>query len=326
MSDYLECQHHCQSLNPGGKLVKELSSHFTLNCMAPTMIISQDLLRQELRHRKRYSDVCGKCDITLTPLHTCYKSQKLLGANDCRLITNHHPSAKLLTLLVYVLFTRSAPCMSNHMLQISRFALKSEEWAAGITLLSWVRRRRPRWCRCHHKSSRSTCCEKNDLERGATDPGFITIPTYYEPLITAQRYGQRKSTSAAKIDVEQGVTDEGHRGKHQGVDGSDIGWDTMIDYRFELQASSLMLATNEFGDFSKCCIVSECLNAQKLEDVGHEIRRLRHRFVHQPQTGRWLVFLLLLGRLSQYIVEQYQYAMYAVSYTLTNDVSPILDL
>ncbi|KAH6715015.1 hypothetical protein BKA61DRAFT_672983 [Leptodontidium sp. MPI-SDFR-AT-0119] len=76
-----------------------------------------------------------------------------------------------------------------------------------------------------------------------------------------------------------------------------------------LSASSIVLSTNKFGDFSKCSIISEMITEETLQQLEKEVPILWQRFIHQPQTGRCLVFLLLLGRLCQAIALEHQEAV-----------------
>ncbi|KAK3306496.1 uncharacterized protein B0T15DRAFT_142763 [Chaetomium strumarium] len=76
-----------------------------------------------------------------------------------------------------------------------------------------------------------------------------------------------------------------------------------------LNASSVVLSTSPFGDFSKMTIISKILPGSKLRRAGDEAQKLWRLFVHQPQTARCLVFLLLLGLLCQEIAKQYNIAV-----------------
>jgi hypothetical protein len=153
----------------------------------------------------------------------------------------------------------------------------------------------------------------------------ILLPCYFEELLHAPRNREFKRLPECIYDEELGVVKPDYHDHIRQDDGLRIGWDTVIHYRFELQASSLMLATNVFGDFSKCCIVSGCMDEKMLKDIGNECREVRLRFIHQPQTARCLVFLLMLRKVSQRIVLQYQDAIDAVGHTLTRDVGTIFN-
>ncbi len=77
----------------------------------------------------------------------------------------------------------------------------------------------------------------------------------------------------------------------------------------KLQISSIILTTNAFGEFSKCTIISELMSDEDLEPLGADAQKLWERFIHQPQTGRCLVFLLILGKLCQKIANKGRKAM-----------------
>ncbi|KAI1410710.1 hypothetical protein F5Y13DRAFT_167189 [Hypoxylon sp. FL1857] len=76
----------------------------------------------------------------------------------------------------------------------------------------------------------------------------------------------------------------------------------------ELQVSSIVLSTNDFGDFSQCTIISELLEG-KSKEVGDQCKELWERFIHQPQTARCLVFLTILGLLCQQMAIEYRNSM-----------------
>lgn len=80
---------------------------------------------------------------------------------------------------------------------------------------------------------------------------------------------------------------------------------------FKLQVSSLILSTNAFGDFSKCTVVSGLFkdDSNIKSIIDKDVRKLLGEFIHQPQTARCLVFLLLTGKMCQKIVEDYEKAI-----------------
>lgn len=80
---------------------------------------------------------------------------------------------------------------------------------------------------------------------------------------------------------------------------------------FKLKVSSLILSTNAFGDFSKCTVVSGLFkdDSNIKSIIDKDIRKLLGEFIHQPQTARCLVFLLLTGKMCQKIVEDYEKAI-----------------
>ena len=77
----------------------------------------------------------------------------------------------------------------------------------------------------------------------------------------------------------------------------------------ELKVSSIGMSTNEFGDFSKCSIVTDLIPPHAIETLGGEAQEIWDAFTHQPQTGRFLVFSLVLQLLCQGMVSRYKDAI-----------------
>ncbi|RYO92591.1 hypothetical protein DL764_008113 [Monosporascus ibericus] len=77
----------------------------------------------------------------------------------------------------------------------------------------------------------------------------------------------------------------------------------------ELKVSSIVLSTNGFGDFSIGTVISELIPDKTWEKTSKDIRDLWQKFTHQPQTGRCLVFLLLLGVVCEEMASQFRDAM-----------------
>lgn len=73
--------------------------------------------------------------------------------------------------------------------------------------------------------------------------------------------------------------------------------DDNIHGQVELNVSTFVMKTNDFGEFSKCSIISDIIPSQKLKDLGDEGQAIWHNFIHQPQVARCLVFMLILGRM-----------------------------
>lgn len=77
----------------------------------------------------------------------------------------------------------------------------------------------------------------------------------------------------------------------------------------ELKVSSIGMSTNEFGDFSKCSIVTDLIPPDAIEALGEEAQEIWDAFTHQPQTGRFLVFSMVLQLLCQGMVSSYKVAI-----------------
>jgi hypothetical protein len=92
---------------------------------------------------------------------------------------------------------------------------------------------------------------------------------------------------------------------------------------FKPQVSSFVLATNGFGDFSKCTIISQPLTNDDLEkDIAPNTGRLWREFMHQPQTGRCLVFFQMLETVTKKMTKQYKEALVRLESVLDLDVCP----
>jgi len=77
----------------------------------------------------------------------------------------------------------------------------------------------------------------------------------------------------------------------------------------ELKVSSIGMSTNEFGDFSKCSIVTDLIPPDVIDKLGEEAQEIWDAFTHQPQTGRFLVFSVVLGHLCRGMVAHYAEAI-----------------
>ncbi len=72
-----------------------------------------------------------------------------------------------------------------------------------------------------------------------------------------------------------------------------------------LKVSSIGMSTNQFGDFSKCSVVTDLLQDKDIKGLGEKAQKIWDGFTHQPQTGRFVVFSVVLGLLCQEIVADY---------------------
>ena len=80
-------------------------------------------------------------------------------------------------------------------------------------------------------------------------------------------------------------------------------------HQVALKVSSIVISTNCFGDFSKCSVVTDLISDSKLRKLADVAQELWQKFIHQPQTARCLVFLLILGLLCQEIARRYEDAV-----------------
>jgi hypothetical protein len=97
-------------------------------------------------------------------------------------------------------------------------------------------------------------------------------------------------------------------------------WGPFSNLRFEPDISTAILSTNAFGDFSKFTLVSKLLGDGEIKDIVDEARKLWQKFIHQPQTGRCLVFFLVLGKVCQLITNDYKEAIESLTCVLEAQV------
>ncbi len=222
-------------------------------------------------------------------------------------------SRELLDLLVYVLHPEAAACLGNHVLRFSRFSYQERDgWVANITLRSW---------RVPH---RGPPLEKPTQE--GVDNG--TLRTQLNRLLSSGGSPPGERAAPAREGGSHRFTDDGPIylpptlkevwGGRRMVTQEKLPLDVLS---FELDVSSICLSTNPFGDFSKCLITSELLDDGDLAAIVDDARKLWQKFIHQPQTARCLVFLLILGQLCQKVTQNYEDAMKELTALLDLNVS-----
>jgi hypothetical protein len=240
--------------------------------------------------------------------------------DELRTLLQNHPylghniPQELLDLLVYVIHTEAAACLGNHVLRFSRFSHQEREgWVANITLRSW------------RVTYRGPGPGKKKREPIGTAPS--SNPTKGVPSTTptaSDKASQQKSKSkldrgSYKYNDDEPIFMPEELRKVWGGSRMETQERLPLDVlSFELDISSVCLSTNPFGDFSKCLIVSELISDDDLCKIARKAREVWNKFVHQPQTARCLVFLLVLGHLCQRITENYAIAM--------KELTPILEL
>jgi hypothetical protein len=74
----------------------------------------------------------------------------------------------------------------------------------------------------------------------------------------------------------------------------------------ELRVSSIGISTNQFGDFSKCSVISDLIPQEDLKALGGTMQSIWDSFIHQPQTGRFLLFSVILGLLCEGIAREHR--------------------
>ncbi|KAK4442406.1 hypothetical protein QBC34DRAFT_444219 [Podospora aff. communis PSN243] len=86
-----------------------------------------------------------------------------------------------------------------------------------------------------------------------------------------------------------------------GVEKSEYYW-----IQEEAHPTTILMTSNALGDFIKCSVVSELLSESALYKFAHTASEIWTMFSNQPQTGRCLAFLHLVGLLCEATSVQYE--------------------
>ncbi|KAE9364857.1 hypothetical protein N431DRAFT_474422 [Stipitochalara longipes BDJ] len=223
-----------------------------------------------------------------------------------------------LDLLIYVIHTEIAVCLSNHVLRFARFSYqKNDSWVANITLRCW---------RVGDKGPDPNDSLKEDKTSKLQRSRALNPPAGKEvvPQRRGSFFGRPKSTfDPPLVEKDERMTEFKDDEPIYLLRNLREVWKATQkpQLSFELEISSIVLSTNPFGDFSKCTIISELIDREEMKGIVNEARKLWQQFVHQPQTGRCLVFLLVLGKLVQKITETYNVAINKLTSILELDTS-----
>ena len=71
-------------------------------------------------------------------------------------------------------------------------------------------------------------------------------------------------------------------------------------------ASSIIISTNQLGDFGKTTIISRLIDEAAMERLSGAALEIWNAFIQQPQTARCLVFLVLLGEVCDEMSSRYE--------------------
>ncbi|GAP93397.1 putative magnesium transport protein [Rosellinia necatrix] len=201
---------------------------------------------------------------------------------------------ELVGLFTFVLHPEAVDGFANQLQQISRFFCHGNgRWLARITLRSWT---------LHDNID-------NNKELPDSLPKFprrrfnLAIPKLakvrgMESLPKSQniRDDQISMPRGLKTAFSRLNPDASERERHE-------------PKQVSLKVSSIILSANDFGDFSKCTVISDILPPSAMELLGTDLKDLWQTFVHQPQTARCLAFLLILGVLCEEITKGYDEAI-----------------
>lgn len=206
-----------------------------------------------------------------------------------RFLTVRRLPPGFLDYLIYVLQPRSTACLTNHVLNLSRFTCqKRDKWAASITLKTW-----------YPYTFDEDAMSSNEKTRAQN---LIPLAPPLDKIL------QRPHRDQTHLYFHRSKFLKSHRLMLSPKTG------------LLLKVSSISLATNDFGDFSKCLIISTIYTDRDVEKVACKAQTLWQTFAHQPQTARCLVFLLLLGSLCKEMAK-----WYARSAELLTDTPTVTD-
>lgn len=273
--------------------------------------------------------------------------------NLCRLLANHHLHTEkhLLGALVHVLCPTSTACLINHLLKLSRFSNpKRNDWIAFITVVSWDQEERA--CKdcspqngndlLNPDSEKSGKSGKSKYPHSDPEKGESSTHARTSSADTSNPSNcvntPQKSHRTTKPDTENPtnrmeiepiclphkletlvtttqLNNEGHERLDVSLPAK------LMKKSFKPQVSYFVLATNGFGDFRKCTIMSELLTNKDLEEnIAEKSKIIWRKFVHQPQTGRCLLFLQVLKVVISRMTGRYRDALNTLESVLDLDV------
>lgn len=135
----------------------------------------------------------------------------------------------------------------------------------------------------------------------------------------SKKRASKKKASSGKADVKK--NDEREDDEREDDERRAYRKEQLQKHDFKPQVSSFVLATNNFGDFSKCTIISELVTSGDLKnDIAKRAEKVWRLFVHQPQSGRCLVFFEVLKVVTRKITLQYRKALNVLESVLELDV------
>jgi len=71
------------------------------------------------------------------------------------------------------------------------------------------------------------------------------------------------------------------------------------------KATTIYMSTNALGDFAKCTIISRIISEDNMLQFSKTAADIWQAFIHQPQTARCLLFLLLVGYTCESLAQEY---------------------
>lgn len=193
-----------------------------------------------------------------------------------------------LRLFCGIIHAASGACFINHISRIPEFSYQNGNiWVTRITLRSWSKPGNNKENRNSPKLSESmTTLLGSDIDEEETT---IEMP---RSLRDSLRF-----INKASFDDEQ-----------------------ESPCILNLEVSSIVLSTNDFGDISQCTVISELLDGAT-QFLERQCKDIWEKFIHQPQTARCLVFLVILGLLCKKMVAGYRDSIKCFAQTTLKSVS-----
>ncbi|RYP70483.1 hypothetical protein DL771_005420 [Monosporascus sp. 5C6A] len=180
---------------------------------------------------------------------------------------------------VYVFHPESADGFSNHISRFSDFSSETRgTWVSHITLRCWSLTRTDEGPEMAKSKERSPFKELRNIDSQNKEDLPIKLPDGLKTALKTINVAVSESENASPSVIK-------------------------------LEVSSIVLSTNMLGDFSKCTIITKHFSRKELKWLAQKSEELWQTFVHQPQTGRCLVFMHILGFLCQKIAREFDKTM-----------------
>lgn len=161
-------------------------------------------------------------------------------------------------------------CFENHTMRVSKFVLQKKTSVAHITIQSWALEGSTK------KFAAAASDSVLDTPRCASDDEMIIMPERLKKAFRDSREAQYHDSTCPNM---------------------------------ELKVSSIGISTNEFGDFSRCTVITDLIPQHKLVALAERVESIWDNFVHQPQAGRFLVFSVILACICEEMAKQYDKAV-----------------
>ena len=249
----------------------------------------------------RYKDIISVISDSLVDQEVCHRF--LLARAAYKL------PAGLLRLFVHVLHPEMIECFNNHHHRLPRFGrlMRQETMVVHITLRSWSLQPEKK------DPGASTSPAGEEEEPGPPTGrglGPFRRPTALAVAASvrgwAHRRGRGHNAESSREHLATGRDDKGYEEGKIEIPPNLLGVLAGKGPKpMELKVSSIGMSTTEFGDFSKCSIITDLIALKEIQQLGPQAQKIWDGFTHQPQTGRFLVFSLVLGHITRGMVRDY---------------------